>query len=123
MKVETCVMHKTHLQLADGDREYLQLLVKKDTVSRKVFQRAQALLDLDGGATLQYAAAGAGVNYNRVAAWRDNYKECGLQALYDKPRSGRPIRIDGQQRAHITALACSTPPQGHARWSLFALAG
>lgn len=120
--MQTLFMHKSHLQLSDSDREYLQTLVRKDTLSRKVFQRAQALLDLDSGATLQHAAARAGVNYNRVAAWRDNYKEQGLQALHDKPRSGRPIRIDGPQRAQITALACSAPPAGHARWSLHLLA-
>lgn len=96
--------------------------MRKDNLSRKVFQRAGALLDLDAGHTLQQAAARAGVNYNRVAAWRNNYKAQGLQALYDRARSGRPIRIDGQQRAQITALACSVPPCGHARWSLHLLA-
>jgi transposase len=50
------------------------------------------------------------------------YREKGLQALYDQPRSGRPIQIDGEQRAKITALACSTPPEGHAEWSLRLLA-
>ena len=115
---ETEAMLKSHLQLSDGDREYLQALLRKDTISRKVFARAGALLDLDAGHTLQQAAARAGVNYNRVAAWRDNYKAVGLEALHDKPRSGRPIQIDGKQRAQITALACSAPPEGHARWSL-----
>jgi transposase len=47
----------------------------------------------------------------------------GLQlALFDQPRSGRPIELDGKQRAKITALACSTPPQGRARWTLRLLA-
>ena len=77
---------------------------------------------MDAGHTLQQAATRAGVNYNRVAAWRDNYQLVGLEALQDKPRSGRPIQIDGKQRAAITALACSTPPEGHARWSLRLLA-
>ena len=35
---------------------------------------------------------------------------------------GRPIEIDGQQRAKITALACSQPPEGYAQWSLRLLA-
>jgi transposase len=43
-------------------------------------------------------------------------------ALFDKARSGRPVRIDGTQRAKITALACSAPPAGYARWSLRLLA-
>jgi putative transposase len=52
----------------------------------------------------------------------ERYRENGLQALYDRPRSGRPIKIDGEQRAKITALACSTPPEGYAEWSLRLLA-
>jgi transposase len=43
-------------------------------------------------------------------------------ALFDKARGGRPIRIDGAQRAKITALACSAAPEGYARWSLRLLA-
>lgn len=43
-------------------------------------------------------------------------------ALFDRARSGRPVRIDGAHRAKVTALACSAPPAGHARWSLRLLA-
>lgn len=31
---------------------------------------------------------------------------------------GQPVRIDGKQRARIPALAGSTPPEGHDRWTL-----
>jgi len=51
------------------------------------------------------------------------YLASGLQAaLCDLPRSRRSTEIDGQQRAKITALACSTPPAGRARWTLRLLA-
>ena len=43
-------------------------------------------------------------------------------ALYDRPRPGKPPKIDGAARAKITALACSTAPTGHARWTLRLLA-
>lgn len=43
-------------------------------------------------------------------------------ALYDRPRSGTPRKIDGAARAKITALACSKAPDGHARWTLRLLA-
>ena len=43
-------------------------------------------------------------------------------ALDDRPRSGKPPKIDGTARAKITALACSTAPAGHARWTLRLLA-
>ena len=115
-------MQKSHLELSAGDREFLQGLVKKSSLSVKVFQRAQSLLALDTGQSLQQVATTVGVNYNTVASWRDRYQEKGLSALEDEPRSGRPPQIDGDQRAKVTALACSTPPEGHARWSLRLLA-
>jgi len=43
-------------------------------------------------------------------------------ALNEKSRSGKPISISGEARARITALACSTAPAGHARWTLRLLA-
>ena len=116
-------MIKSHLQLNDADRSTLQSLVNKGTLSVKVYKRATALLKLDQGHTLQSVAALLNVNYNTVAAWRDLYQTEGLTMLHDKPRSGRPVQIDGTQRAQITALACSTPPAGHSVWSLRLLAG
>jgi hypothetical protein len=62
-------------------------------------------------------------SYITVASWRDKFAAGGLAAaLYDKPRSGRPIEIDGVARAKITALACTPAPAGHARWKLDMLA-
>jgi transposase len=43
-------------------------------------------------------------------------------ALTDKPRSGKPRQIEGTARAKITALACSSAPDGRARWTLRLLA-
>lgn len=40
------------------------------------------------------------------------------EALEEKPRSGRPKHFSGKDAAQITALACSTPPEGHAKWSM-----
>ena len=56
------------------------------------------------------------------STWATKYKESGLAFLNDKPRTGRPKVIDGLQRAKITALACSDPPEGYERWSLRLLA-
>jgi len=38
--------------------------------------------------------------------------------IFDTPRSGRPTIVDGAVDAHITMIACSTPPEGYARWTL-----
>ncbi len=43
-------------------------------------------------------------------------------ALKDKPRSGKPPVIKAEEKAKITALACSEAPAGYARWTLRLLA-
>lgn len=115
-------MSRSHFTLFNADRAYLQALVRKQTVSRRAFQRASALLQLDQGQTLLNIANNFNVSRVTIAKWRDRYQQDGLSVLQDRPRSGRPVQIDGRQRAKITALACSTPPRGHARWSLRLLA-
>jgi transposase len=115
-------MKKQHLKLRNKDRDYLESLLAKGKLPAKMFKRATGLLELDRGKTLQAVAETLGVCYVTVAAWRDHYKERGLKCLEDAPRSGRPVEIDGVQRAKITALACSQAPAGHARWSLRLLA-
>ncbi len=114
--------NKHHLNLADAEVSSLTTLVSGGQLSAKVFRRATALLELSRGKSLCEVADTLHTTYQTVAAWRDNYRARGLDCLQDQPRSGRPIIIDGKQRAKITALACSTPPAGYARWSLRLLA-
>lgn len=115
-------MTKNRLSLSASDLEHLQHLTNQKRVRVGVWRRAKGLLLLHDGQTLQRVAAQLEVCYLTVAQWRDRYKEDGLALLQDKPKSGRPARIDGEQRAQITALACSTPPEGYARWSVRLLA-
>ena len=115
-------MHKEHIKLSHADQDFLMTITAKGQLPARVFKRASALLQLHQGWTLRAVADSLQVTGKAVAQWRDNYHSSGLAALQDAPRSGRPVRIDGQQRAQLTALACSTPPQGHARWTLRLLA-
>jgi transposase len=115
-------MNKHHITLSDGDRSTLTGLLTHGMLSAKKFKRATALLELDRGKSLVEVAATLQVTYPTVSAWRDAYTTSGLACLDDAPRSGRPIEIDGTQRAKITALACSDAPEGHARWTLRLLA-
>lgn len=115
-------MEKRHLPLKKSERAYLEKLLVKGTLRAKVFKRATAFLELDRGKTLGAVAATLKVNRVSVMRWRDSYRRQGLKSLEDAPRSGRPIKIDGTQRAKITVLACSEAPPGYARWSLRLLA-
>ena len=115
-------MKKQHVTLTEEHRERLEALLAKGSLPARTFKRATALLELDRGKTLTAVAATLDIDYNTVAAWRDNYRANGLACLHDAPRSGRPIVIAGLQRAQITALACSDAPKGHDRWTLRLLA-
>jgi putative transposase len=115
-------MKRPHLELPREDREYLEQLVSKGEAPVRLVKRALALLALDRGETLESVAAHQQVENDTVAAWRNRYKCAGLPGLQDKPKPGRPPRIDGVQRAQITALACSDAPEGHGQWSLRLLA-
>jgi transposase len=115
-------MKKQHVQLSDVDREYLEALISTGELTAKVYRRALALLELDRGRTYTAVSKTLQVTIPTLSTWAAKYREIELQVLQDAPRSGRPIEIDGSQRAKITALACSEPPEGYARWSLRLLA-
>lgn len=115
-------MQKEHVKLSQTDQVFLTTLLAKGQAPVRVFKRATALLQLHRGQTLSAVAKTLQVSSLTVATWRDNYQSSRLSSLYDKPRSGRPIEISGSQRAKITALACSSPPEGRARWTLRLLA-
>ena len=115
-------MKKQHVQLSDTDRAYLEALISKGELSAKVYRRALGLLELDRGQTYTAVSKVLTVTIPTLSGWAAKYQESGLQVLQDQPREGRPIEISGEQRAKITALACSEPPEGYARWSLRLLA-
>jgi transposase len=120
--VENGRIKKQHVQLTQTDRNYLETLVSKGELKAKSYRRALRLLELDRGKTYTMVAETLGVVLPTLSLWAAQYREKGLKMLDDRPRSGRPIRISGEQRAKITALACSESPEGYARWHLRLLA-
>src|SRR5919199_1175633 len=115
-------MKKQHVTLTAADRDHLEGLLAKGSLPARTFKRATALRELDRGKTLTEVATTLDVTLVTVAAWRAKYQAAGLTCLRDAPRSGRPITIDGTQRAQITALAWSDAPTGHDRWTVRLLA-
>lgn len=115
-------MEKQHIKLSESDQTFLTDLLSKGTLKVQKYKRATALQLLSSGKTLVETMNILQVSYPTLLSWRDKYHSEGLSFLDDKPRSGRPLEIDGLQRAKITALACSETPEGHADWSLRLLA-
>lgn len=115
-------MEKQHIKLSESDKTTLTELLSKGILKAKKYKKAIALQLLDSGKTCVEVSSVVGCSYLTVLTWRDKYNTDGLNFLEDKPRSGRPLEIDGLQRAKITALACSESPEGHSEWSLRLLA-
>lgn len=115
-------MKKQHVQLTKKDRYYLKDLLSKGSLRVRVQKRAMALQMLDGGMSYVEVQKQLDVSNISLSKWASKYKSGGLAFLEDKPRSGRPVGLSGEDRAKVTALACSKPPKGHGRWTLRLLA-
>lgn len=97
------------IQLSPTDHTYLDPLLRKGQMGVKQFKRATGLLELDQGKSITAIAETLGVARTTVSSWAKRYRQDGLQMLHDKPRSGRPIEIDGTQRFefHYTPQSAS----------------
>ncbi len=115
-------MKKQHVQLTPTDRKYLEMLISQGQQSARIYRRALGLLELDRGQTYTAVSKILQVTIPTISNWAAQYAENGLKVLHDQNREGRPVEIDGNQRAKITALACSEPPEGYGRWNLRLLA-
>lgn len=101
------------------------LLIEKTAsgkwVARKI-KRAQILLKADKNQEnpQQDWSIAKDLHCSRrmVTKLRERYGKDGLNCLDDKPRTGRRRKFDGDVEAHIVAVACSSPPEGHERWTL-----
>jgi len=115
-------MKKQHVNLTEADKNFLADFLSKGSQKVRVQKRALGLQMLDSGKTIVEVHQTLGMSYPAVHNWGKKYKAEGLKFLQDKSRSGRPVEFDGEDRAKVTALACSEPPEGYARWSLRLLA-
>jgi len=124
------VVKKYVVQLSAEERAELQQLVKKTRTAAWKRQRAQALLQVDQGPdgpawTDEQVAQAFACTTRSLETWRRQAVEAGpLSLLERKPRARPPVpaKLDGEQQARLTALACSQPPSGAARWTLRLLA-
>ena len=109
--------------LTEDERRTLRELLKKGSLAARKLTRAHILLLADEGHRDDEIAAALHVGRATVERVRKRFVEEGLQdALSERPRPGKARLLDAKQEAYIIATACSTPPQGQARWSVRLLA-
>jgi transposase len=111
------------VDLTPDEHDSLLALTSKGEVRARKMKRAQVLLKADVGATDAAIMQALGVSRPMVERLRKRFVEGGLErALNEDPRPGQPPKLNGKQQARLIAEACSTPPEGRARWTLQLLA-
>lgn len=110
------------VDLSADEREQLLELVRRGTHSSRKVTRARILLLATDGATDEQIVAALCCGINTVERTRRRFVEESLACLNERARRGQARKLSGKQEAHLVAVACSTPPEGHARWTLSLLA-
>jgi transposase len=123
-------MNKKYVvRLEDEERTRLETLVSRGKTAARTIQRAWILLKADVGPAGPGWSDLAiqenfGVGLVTIYRVRQTWVEEGLDAvLTRRPKSRhRHRKLDGDQEAHLIALACSQPPPGRCRWTVRLLA-
>jgi transposase len=80
--------------------------------------RRQTLLLAAQGETDEEIADQVGISLATVARSRKRFAQHGLQAaVHERPRPGKPAKLDGKAETLLVALAWSPAPQGHPCWT------
>jgi transposase len=115
---------KVEVRLTEEQRSTLQRLVHTGAHTAHATRRARILLKADADGpdawTDERIAQALDINRMTVSRVRAQFACEGLDAtLHKKKAEGRQYRkLDGAQEARLIALACSVPPEGHARWTM-----
>jgi transposase len=108
------------IRLSEAGRAELSAYLAPTAQNRQC-QRALIVLAAARGDPNQKIADDLGISRKTAAKWRGRYAAGGIAALVDLPRSGRPPKFTGLQRAQVKAIACSSPSGDKglplARWS------
>ena len=120
---------KYRVELSIEERAELDELIRKGKCAAHKRRHAEVLLKADEGANGpawidQQISEAFEVSLRTVERIRQRLVEQGLPAALerDKPKRPRASKLDGEQEAHLVALACQSPPQGRSRWTLRLLA-
>jgi hypothetical protein len=118
-------MNKKYLvTLTDEERQRLQTLVSQGHAAARRITRAWILLKADASAGPgwldEQIRQTFGVGLVTIYRVRQTFVEEGLEAVLTRQPKARHRhrRLDGDQEAHLIALACSKPPPGRRRWTV-----
>jgi len=115
--------------LSAEERESLEILTKKGKTTVYKLNHAHILLKADinqeGGSWKDRDISEAlNISISTIERVRKSFVEESLEAALSRqtPIRTKPRLLDGDQEAHLIALACSSTPEGQATWTMRLLA-
>jgi Homeodomain-like domain len=126
MAAKEIAVKKYIVKLSKAERGRLQAPIDKGKSPAKRLLKARILLKADASEHGEGWSDGRIVealdtNMSMVTRVRQQLVEEGLEAVLSRKQRATPAItpiFDGEKEARLTALACSTPPEGYARWTL-----
>jgi putative transposase len=110
---------KNQVRLKPKERKWLKELISKGIEKARKITRGRILLLADEGKTDTQIIEALKIARNTIRQVRTRYVKEGLEAaINEQSRPGAPKKFSGRQKAKITAIACSEPPEGRSRWTL-----
>ena len=112
-------MKREAVKLKRLELSYLRSFTRSAKRSKREYDRANILLLLHKGKKDSEIVDFLDVERTTVWRTRQRYLQEGIEkSLQEKERSGQPVKYGSKEEAEIIALACSSPPEGRARWTL-----
>lgn len=113
------MIKKDLVKLKLKDQKLLKELVTKGSLKARTLTRCRILLMTNDGKTDTQIIEALDTARNTIRTVRYRYVHTGLEsAINEQPRPGAPNKFTGRDKAKVTAMACSTPPDGYNRWTL-----
>jgi transposase len=119
------VRKKYIVSLTAEEREELEQLTTTGKVAAYRMNHARILLkadtnQADGGWSDESISQALDISVATIERVRQRFVETSLESALSRAvqQQRKPRRLDGEQEAHLIALACSEAPEGQARWSL-----
>lgn len=115
------------VRLSEEERADLEKLISSGSNAARKLNHARILLkaDADGSHwTDEQIKEALDTSISTIERVREAFVEEGLEAALNqkRPQKAKEGKLDGEQEAHLIALACSPSPEGRKRWTLRLLA-
>lgn len=91
------------MAVSDQDLETLRSWIRSSSLEAGLAERARIVTLAAEGLANTEIAERLGITRPTVILWRGRYELGGIDALADRPRSGRPREIDEDRRLDIVA--------------------